>query len=173
VQPALHGPRRLGHGGLGVVGQQAHERRQCPPAPLTTAVESIASTYRPDTPKYSVEDLLTLTDLGLWQPGTTVVGRNIVTAPFSGGDGTRESSFSPNAWHSVEEVRDGMGVPNHEFDRIRLDIRQMYRRRLDWENTRNLRSYMVQRSKPYVASGTVEKEVAWMSVQGNAVLNRH
>jgi hypothetical protein len=70
-------------------------------------------------------ELLTLSEMGLWEPGKMVANSNNVSARL-GGYSARETTFSPNAWHSVDAVLDGIGMPRDQFDRIRPGIRRIY-----------------------------------------------
>lgn len=102
-----------------------------PGTPVSDAIRDGASTYAPDQPDYSVEDLLTLLELGLWEPGKGMVARN---RRMGGGYSAREVQFSPNAWHRVDEVRAGIGVPPDDFDRLRREIRHVFQVGLDPRN---------------------------------------
>lgn len=117
-----------------LIGGDRVRHHRWPGVPVEHAVAA-KSSYHPDEPAYSVEDLLTLLELGLWEPGKAVIDRRAQEP--SGGYGTLEVRFSPNAWYPVEDVRVGIGMPQHEFDRIRKEIRRAYRRSLDTDKANN------------------------------------
>jgi hypothetical protein len=95
---------------------------------VTDAVAASASTYDPARPDYTVEDFLTLLDLGLWDPTSMTTSADV---RHGGGYSSTEQRYSPNGWHPVHEVREGIGVPPWEFDRLWAEVRTAYRLTLD------------------------------------------
>jgi hypothetical protein len=114
-------------------GRVQHHR--WPGVPVAQAVVLDASTYRPSEPAYSVEDMLTLLELGAWESGTLVAGRRPARA---GGYGAHEVTFSPNVWYHVDDVRSGVGMPDEDFDQIHREVRRAYRLSLDPDKASDL-----------------------------------
>lgn len=110
-----------------LVGAQRAFHHRWPGTPVAKAVRHPRSTYEVSEPDYSAQDRLTLLDLGVWEPDEMPTAHWRRTGA-AGGYSARETAFSPNAWYSVEEVRDDIGVPPVEFDRLRPEIRRLFRR---------------------------------------------
>lgn len=115
-----------------LLGRTRVRHHRWPGADVASATGSGQSTYAPQGAKVTDEagDLLTALDLGLsarWGTASNRVSR----ARSSGGYSARETQYSPNAWHQVEQVREGIGIPSDVFDRLRRDIRRAYWHRLD------------------------------------------
>lgn len=106
------------------------------PGRSITDAASQPSSYQPMRPRQDLVDRLTAIDvIGLG--ASRVLDHSgpvgaLVTAPkLSGGYVAAESTFSPNAWHPVEEVRNAAGMPAEVFDRFRPIVRQSFVRSLD------------------------------------------
>lgn len=115
-----------------LLGRHRVRHHRWPGVPVADAVADRATTYSPEEPEYSVEDLLTLLDLGLWEPGKGSVNRMpAASRRSSGGYSARAATFSANAWYPVTDVSGEIGIPEEDFERIRRQIRQAFRGGLD------------------------------------------
>jgi superfamily II DNA or RNA helicase len=114
-----------------LIGASRVRHHRWPEVPIAQAVTTDASTYKPAAPQYALEDFLTLPDLVEGDQITVLNNRSTVPSRLTGGYSVRQEDFSPNAWHDVEDVRRGSGVPSSEFDGLRRDIRRTYRQALD------------------------------------------
>jgi hypothetical protein len=112
-----------------LLGSDRVRHYRWPGVPVDEAVLAPPSSYRPARPAYTIEDVLTLQALGLWEAATPGVSRRANRA--GGGYSAREGRFSPNAWYSVDEVRADVGMPEPEFNRRRAEVRRTYWLSLD------------------------------------------
>ena len=115
-----------------LVGPRRSFHYRWPGTPLEEALRSPESNYRPSEPDYSYEEMVTLLDLGLLDRDYLGHFREaaVVSRP-TGGYATTALSFSPNGWHPIDAVRDGIGIPVAEFERLRSDIRRLFAPTLD------------------------------------------
>lgn len=126
-----------------LLGAHRVRHHRWPGIPVDRAVIEEASTFQPAQRAYAIADLLTLLDLGLWTPElhidrTAPILPSLVGDAAGGGYAAREATFSPNAWYSVDDIRDGIGMPQDDFDRLRREVRRAYRLSLDPQKADNL-----------------------------------
>jgi superfamily II DNA or RNA helicase len=114
----------------GLIGASRVRHHRWPEVSIAQAVFTETNTYQPVPPPNALEDFLTLPDLGPGD-GNDLRSRSSVSSGPSNSFNVRPGDFSPNAWHDVEDVRRGSGVPASEFDRLRREIRRAYRLALD------------------------------------------
>lgn len=116
-----------------LLGRSRVEHYRWPGVPVSDVIRGNGPRYTPARPAYTFEDLVTMMEIGGWEPA--MAGKQVpkATTPSAeaGGYSTHEVYFSPNAWHPVESVRDGIGVPPADFDELRRDIRRVFKGSLD------------------------------------------
>lgn len=127
-------PEEVAVGGrdASLVGVHRVQHHRWPGTPISNATIGDASSYNPSKPEYTMEDLLTLTELGVWDSTMGTVTRPRPGQP--GGYQSVETEFAVNRWHPVDEVIAASGMPVDEFRRIWAAIRPVYLRGLDSEH---------------------------------------
>jgi superfamily II DNA or RNA helicase len=111
-----------------LLGPERVRHHRWPGTTVSQAAAATGSTFRPEAPLYSVEEALTILDLGLALPDWGVEARN--RRP-TGGYSVREATFSKNAWYTIDEVLADIGIPLDRLAALHRDIRRSFRRSLD------------------------------------------
>jgi superfamily II DNA or RNA helicase len=125
----------------GLVGPSRAVHHRWPGEPVDQAVVQ-RSTYQPARPKQDLIDQLTAIDLlggPTEEQGGPEAQIGVVPPPIhlSGGYVASASTFSPNAWHGVDDVRAAAGMPPEVFDRLRPQVRRSFFRSLDPSKVRD------------------------------------
>jgi superfamily II DNA or RNA helicase len=127
-------PEEAGVGGrdASIVGPLRVRHHRWPGVPIESALVAPDSTYKPATPDFTMEEMISMIDLGLLTDEMAAKLREARVARVqSGGYSAVVAEYSPNAWHAVDEVRGHLGMPDTAFDQIRADIRRSFRPTLD------------------------------------------
>lgn len=149
-------PEEAGVGGrdASIVGPGRVRHHRWPGVSIRQALESSSSSYEAAQPAFTMEEMISMIDLGLL---TEEVASKLRKARLersqSGGYSTVVGQFSANAWHAVDDVRERVGMPAEAFDRLREDIRRTYWRSLDPQRELTAPSCMVRKSAPAYDSG--------------------
>lgn len=112
-----------------LLGESRVRHHRWPAIPIPEAAQAITSTYAPAEPGRHIGDLLTMVKLGMWEPKGPAA--NPVQPPSQVVRRPIGSTFGPSGWYRVDFVRDRIGIPSDEFERLRNAVRDQLRHRLD------------------------------------------